>query len=346
MKTILTFLCSLLFLVSTSSWAVYCYKDHNNGETSLTVELPSFTVPSNALPGSKIWESSDANITVYCDSATGWSEVDQTEDLYAWIKLSAKNSADVLNNPYFTFGVTYNGADHEGIDEGINVHQCLDKFEQYYDGIWHDPVCNGTTLQKSVTFPARFRLYVKLKAFPADPDTVYNFGSINVLQFDGEGGANMANQKNLHYTIDGLDHVHFLDCGVDIKIFPESQIVNFGQVNNIDVQSQKAPFTVSTIRDATAACSQQFDVTMSFNTDDLYDTSHVDMGNGLLMQIRDETSGEDLLMNTYYPFATYYPNGGASTVTHNYMAKLTKYPGREIDMGPFSKDLVLKINYE
>ncbi|WP_423061103.1 pilus assembly protein [Citrobacter portucalensis] len=346
MKTILTLLCSLLLLVSTSSWAVYCYKDHNNGETAISVGLPSFTVPSNAVLGSKIWESSDANITVYCDSATGWSQSDQTEELYAWIKLSKKNSSDVLNNPYFTFGVTYGGADHEGIDEGINVHQCLDKFEQYYDGVWHNPVCNGTTLQKSVTFPARFRLYVKLKAFPADPDTVYNFGDINVLQFDGEGGANMANQKNLHYTITGLDHVHFLDCGVDIKIFPESQIVNFGQVNSIDVQSQKAPFTVSTIRDATAACSQQFDVTMSFNTDDLYDTSHVDMGNGLLMQIRDETLGEDILMNTYYPFATYYPEGGASTVTHNYLAKLTKNPARDIQVGPFSKDLVLKINYQ
>ncbi|SQH38548.1 fimbrial protein [Salmonella enterica] len=346
MKTILTFLCSLLFLVSSSAWAVYCYKDQNNGQTAPSVKLPSFTVPSNAVLGSKIWESSDINITVYCDSATGWTKADQTEDIYAWIKLSARNSSDVLDNPYFTFGVTYNGVDHEGIDEGIDTGACLDKFEQYYDGLWYDPVCNGTTLQKNITFPARFRLYVKLKGFPADPDTVYNFGDVNVLQFDGEGGANMANQKNLHYIITGLDHVHFLDCGVDIKIFPESQIVDFGQVNNIDVQSQKASFTISTIRDATAACSQQFDVTMSFHTDDLYDTSHVDIGNGLLMQIRDETLGKDLLMNTYYPFATYYPEGGASTVTHNYMAKLTKNPGREIQVGPFSKDIVLKINYQ
>ncbi|ECD9444235.1 pilus assembly protein, partial [Salmonella enterica subsp. salamae] len=129
-------------------------------------------------------------------------------------------------------------------------------------------------------------------------------------------------------------------------LFPKSQVVNFGQVNSIDVQSQKAAFSVSTIRDATAACSQQFDVTMSFNTDDLYDTSHVDMGNGLLMQIRDETLGSDLLMNTYYPFATYYPNGGTSTVTHNYMAKLTKKTGSNIQVGPFSKDLVRKINYQ
>lgn len=347
MKSIISILGLMLLMCSSSSWAVNCFKDHKNGVVSYTANLPSFTVPSNAVIGSKIWESSDINVIVYCDSATGWSKNSQTEDLFAWIKLTAKNSADVLNNPYFTFGVTYNGSDHEINDEGIDTGACLDKFEQYYDGIWHDPVCNGSTLQKNITFSARFRLYVKLKAFPDDPDTVYNFGSVNVLQFDGQGGANLAaNAKNLRYNIDGLDHVHFLDCGVDIKIFPENQTVNFGQVNNIDVWSQKAPFSVSTIRDATAACSQQFDVTMSFNTDDLYDTWHVDMGNGLLMQIRDETLGEDLLMNTYYPFATYYPDGGSSTVTHNYMAKLSKNPSRGIDVGPFSKDLIIKINYQ
>ncbi|WP_211446427.1 type 1 fimbrial protein [Enterobacter mori] len=347
MKNIVSLSCLLLLLCSFSSWAVDCYQNTKGGPLSYTANLPSFTVPSNAVIGSKIWESSDVNITVYCDNAAGWTKTNQTEDIFAWIKLSAVNNADVLNNPYFTFGVTYNGADHEMIDEGIDTGTCLDKFEQYYDGIWHDPVCNGSTLQKDITFPSRFRLYVKLKAFPTDPDTVYDFGSINVLQFDGEGGANLVkNAKNLRYNIDGLDHVHFLDCSVDIQIFPENQTVDFGQVNNIDVRTQKAPFSVSTIRDATAVCSQQFDVTMSFNTDDLYDTSHVDMGNGLLMQIRDETLGEDLLMNTYYPFATYYPNGGASTVTHNYMARLTKNPNREIDVGPFSKDVVLKINYQ
>lgn len=113
MKTILTFLGAVLLLCSSSAWAINCYKDVVNGQTSFGVELPSFTVPSNAVLGSKIWESSDINVTVYCDGATGWSTSNQTEDIFAWIKLTAKNSADVLNNPLFTFGVTYNGVDHE-----------------------------------------------------------------------------------------------------------------------------------------------------------------------------------------------------------------------------------------
>ncbi|WP_194207231.1 pilus assembly protein [Superficieibacter sp. 1612_C1] len=347
MKKIIMLLCAWLLLASSSAWAVNCYENSKGGRVTIDNKLPSFTVPSNAIIGSKIWESSDINVTVYCDDAAGWTENNQTEDIYAWILLSDKNSSEVLDNPYFTFGVTYNGADHEGINDGIDTGACLDKFKQLYDGIWYNPICNGSTLQKNITFPARFRLYVKLKAIPTDPDAVYNFGTVNVLQFDGEGGANLnKNAKNLKYNITNLDNIHFLDCGVDIKIFPENQIVDFGQVNNVDVWSQKAAFSVSTIRDVTAACSEQFDVTMSFNTDDLYDTRHVDMGNGLLMQIHDETTEEDLLMNTYYAFTTYYPGQEASTVTHNYIARLSKNPGRDIEVGPFSKDLILKINYQ
>lgn len=343
MKTIVMLLCSLLFLASSSTWAVDCYQNQHGGQTAITATLPSFSVPSNAMPGNKIWESSDINIIVYCDHAVDYKTSNQTEELYAWIKLSAKNSSDVLDNPFFTFGVTYNGIDYEDIDGQVPTGACLDKSDTIK---YHEPVCNGVTLQKDVTFPARFRLYVKLKAFPADPDAVYSFGSINVLQFDGEGGANlMSNAHNLRFNIDGLDHVHFLDCGVNIKVFPENQIVDFGTMAMSGNFAAEAPFSISTIRDVNAECTDQFDVTVSFNSDDLYGTAHVDMGNGLLMQIRDETSGEDLLMNTYYPFATYRPTD-ESTVTRNYKAKLTKNPQREIEEGPFSKDLILKFNYE
>ena len=39
--------------------------------------------------------------------------------------------------------------------------------EQYYNGYYYDPVCNGSTLQKNVTFNAHFRVYVKFKSRPA-----------------------------------------------------------------------------------------------------------------------------------------------------------------------------------
>ncbi|ADO46985.1 pilus protein [[Enterobacter] lignolyticus] len=348
MLNFIRLLAVLCVFFHASAFAVDCYQNNKGGATSMTATLPTFTVPANATPGQKIWESPDINVTVYCDNASGWSQSNQTEDIFAWIKLSAFNSDDILNNPYLTFGVTYAGVDHEINGEGIDSHACLDKYEPYYDGIYHNPVCNGSTLQKSITFNARFRLYVKLKTFPP-ADMTWSFGKVNVLQFDGAGGANLIpSAKNLRYYIDGLDNVHFLDCSVDIRIYPDNQIVNFGQVfeNSIPTQPAKAAFSVSTIKDATANCTEQFDVATSFYTDDtLYDNTHLEMGNGLLMRISDQTAGGDIEYNQYQTFTTYIPGQGATTVTHDYIAELTKKPGAALTMGPFSKDLIVKINY-
>ncbi len=86
-------------------------------------------------------------------------------------------------------------------------------------------------------------------------------------RFDGEGGANLAaDNKNLRYIIDGLNNISFLDCSVDVRIFPESQIVNFGQIsaNSIATYRPKAAFSVSTIKDVAADCTEQFDVVTVF----------------------------------------------------------------------------------
>ncbi|EOT8593153.1 pilus assembly protein, partial [Escherichia coli] len=169
MITLFRLLAILCLFFNVSAFAVDCYQNSktSNPINTINVTLPTFKIPENAQPGKKIWESGDVNITVYCDNATGWTRNNPTEDIYAWIKLPAINSTDMLNNPYLTFGVTYNGMDYEGINEGIDTNGCLDKYEQIYSGIYHDPVCNGSTLQKGVTFNAHFRVYVKFKSRPA-----------------------------------------------------------------------------------------------------------------------------------------------------------------------------------
>jgi hypothetical protein len=333
-----------------SAFAVDCYQNSKGGPTTVTSTVPAFSIPNNAIPGQKIWESSDIVVTVYCDHAIGWTKSDTTETMHAWILLSPFNSSDIINNPYFTFGVTYAGVDYETSDQGIDTGACLDKMEELYNGIWHDPVCNGVTLQKDVTFAARFRLYVKLKAFPPDASYNWNFGSVNVLQFDGEGGANIAKgAKNLRYYISGLDNVHFLDCSVKISIYPENQIVNFGQIGDnslLKSRGVKMPFSISTIKDQTADCSEQFDVVTSFyTTDTLYDETHLEMGNGLLMRITDSIAG-DITYNAYQAFTTYKPGQSSAVVTHDYTAELTQKPGSTLTTGPFSKDLIIKVNYQ
>ncbi|WP_368540882.1 pilus assembly protein [Enterobacter soli] len=333
-----------------SAFAVDCYQNGKGGQTSVSATLMPFTVPSNAKLGQKIWESADIVVTVYCDNAAGWTESVTTENIHAWLMLSAFNSDYVLNNPYLTFGVTYAGVDYDMAGQGVDTGACLDKYEQVYDGVWHEPDCNGSTLQKDVTFTARFRLYVKLKAVPPTAGYTWDFGSVNVLQFDGGGGANLSTTaNNLRYYINGLDNIHFLDCGVDLKISPESQIVDFGQIlDNAFSKGQRIrmPFSISTIRDSNAACSEQFDVTTSFYTTDLlYDETHLDMGNGLLMRITDNAAG-DITYNNYLPFAAYQSGDPTAVVTHDYTAELTPKPGSEPIAGPFSRDIIIKVNYQ
>ncbi|WEF29863.1 pilus assembly protein [Klebsiella aerogenes] len=348
MNTLFRLCCLLLALFIAPAWAVECYQNNAGGLTSVTATLPAFTIPNDAQIGKKIWESPDINITVYCQNASGWRIIETTEEVYAWVKLPELNGSDVLNNPYFTFGVTYNGADHEGIREGIPTHTCMDRYSDSSKA-YHAPDCNGTTLQKNITFPARFRLYAKLKAFPPDDKTIYDFGPINVLQFDGQGQVDTSSTHNLRYYIDGLDNIHFLDCSVDIRIDPESQNVDFGQVISTLVATSppRQPFSVSTVKDQAAGCTEQFDVTTSFYTDDtLYDATHLDMGNGLLMRILDTTTHRDVEYNQYAAFATYVPGESTTVVTHDYIAELTKNPTKDIEDGPFSKSLIIKINYQ
>ncbi|EHG6156571.1 pilus assembly protein [Escherichia fergusonii] len=350
MITLFRLLAILCLFFNVSAFAVNCYQNSktDNPINTINVILPTFKIPENAQPGQKIWESGDVNITVYCDNATGWTRSNPTENIYAWIKLPAINSTEMLNNPYLTFGVTYNGIDYEGINEGIDTNACVDKYEQLYNGIYHSPVCNSSTLQKGVTFNAHFRVYVKFKSRPAGDQTV-NFGTVNVLQFDGEGGANMArNAKNLRYAITGLNNISFLDCSVDVRIFPESQIVNFGQIamNSISTFAPKAAFSVSTIRDVAANCTEKFDIATNFFTSDtLYDNTHLEMGNGLLMRITDQKTQEDIEFNQFKFFSAYIPGQSAAIATRNYHAELSQKPGDPLVYGPFQKDLIVKINY-
>ncbi|MCZ8784010.1 pilus assembly protein [Escherichia albertii] len=338
----------LCLFFNISAYAVDCYQNNHGGNTRIIGELAAFRIPENAQPNQKIWESGDINVTVYCDNAPGWTQGNPTEDVYAWIKMPAINSADVLNNPYLTFGVTYNGVDYENSNVGIDTFACLDKYEQLYSGIYHDPVCNGTTLQKNVTFNARFRVYVKFKSRPTT-DRTWNFGDVNVLQFDGEGGANLSSgAQNLRYVITGLNNISFLDYSVDVRISPESQIVNFGQIaaNTIATFPPKAAFSVSTIKDVAADCSEQFDVSTSFyTTDTLYDEKHLEMGNGLLMRITDQKTQEDIIFNQYKLFTTYIPGQGNVMATRDYQAELSQKPGESLNYGPFQKDLIVKVNY-
>lgn len=353
MKKIYFAVIALLSLFSSSAWALDCYKDSKGGANVVNTTLPWFTVPANAPAGQKIWESGDLLVTVYCDNASRdhTKSVQQdpwSENIHAYILDSFHNTDSLItNNPYLAFGVTYNGVDYDIPDIKIDTGACLDKMDDF-DKSYKHAACNGSTIQRNVTFTVRFRLYVKLKTVPKEK-IEFTFPAVTVLAFDGTGGINrLSDAKNLHYNVDGLANIHFLDCSVNIRIYPDNQIVNFGQFTEhaLDAGEIKSPFSISTVKDESAGCSEQFDVTTSFyTTDTLYDDTHLDMENGLLMRLIDKKEG-NVTYNQYLPFATYLPDSTLTTMTHQYTAELTRKPGGVLRMGPFSKDIIVKINYQ
>ncbi|EFR4012639.1 pilus assembly protein [Salmonella enterica] len=352
MKKIISLIALIFSLYAIPSWALDCYQNSHGGASLVTTTLPSFAVPNNVAPGTKIWESDDLNVTVFCDNATHdnsdpngvWKE---NIFMYVLDNFHITNQ-DVINNPYLAFGVRINGVDYDIPDMKLDTGVCIDQRSDMGKDNYPYKQCNGSTLVKSNTFSVRFRLYVKFKAMPPQ-GTTYSLPPITTLAFDGSGGINtLPTARNLHYNIDGLSNIHFLDCGVDIRIYPESQIVNFGMIpeDNFASQPATAPFNVSTIKDATSECTEQFDVTTSFYTDDtLYDSTHLDMDNGLIMRIIDKTAQKDVQFNKYQPFGSYMP-GDASSITHQYIAELTRNPSRQLELGTFSKDLIVKVNYQ
>ncbi|AEN62957.1 putative fimbrial adhesin [Enterobacter soli] len=352
MKLLLIFVTFVIGLFSTSTWAVDCYQNNHGGAALVNTTITPFTVPENTPVGKKVWESGDITVTVYCDNSSydpNNPDHIRHENIYAYILDSFHNTdGSLTNNPYLAFGVTYNGVDYDIPDTNFNTGACVDSHNDE-TGTTNATDCNGSSFVEHVQFSVRFRLYVKLKKLPPQQHEEYTFPPITVLTFDGAGGINtLQGAKNLHYTIDGLTNIDFLDCSVNIKIYPENQTVDFGSVliGAIASQPSRATFSISALKDTEADCTEKFDVTTSFyTTDTLYDDTHLDMGNGLLMRINDQTGNYDIQYNQYQDFATYAP-GTPDTVTHDYIAELTKNPGKDVVEGPFSKDLVIKVNYQ
>lgn len=166
---------------------------------------------------------------VICDSIKFVLQDFWSEYVYVYILDSFYNiDSLMINNFYLVFGVIYNGIDYDIFDIKIDMGVCFDKQDDKW-GDYKEVVCNGVIIQKNIIFSVCFCFYVKLKVILKEQFD-YIFFFVIVLMFDGLGGINMfLKVKNLYYDIIGLLNIYFLDCGVDIWIYFENQIVNFGQ---------------------------------------------------------------------------------------------------------------------
>lgn len=346
----LLFLSLLLFVPLKEALALNCYLGTANGQVEQTKTIAPFSIPSNAQPGQKIWESDDIKIPVYCDRNTASNHAN--EDVYAWV-----NPYLSSEDPYYQLGVTYEGADYDaaGQPTGIDTHQCLDNNSlntytpaQLHDMGWEHYICSGNVndIHTSRYFIARFRLYVKIKTMPPH-GYVSSLGDYILVQFDGKGGVNtLSDAKNLKYHVNGLNNINVLDCGATFSIFPENQEIDFGSFSARDIVNQgtrNRTFTVKTTKVQDAQCSDGFKMDSSFYTDGSLSNNDTALliGNGLKLRILDGI--RPFTFNQYNEYADF--TGSTLQVEQTYTAELSPVAGKAIDSGPFETVVLFKINY-
>ena len=93
------------------------------------------------------------------------------------------------------------------------------------------------------------------------------------------------------------------------------------------------------------AAAQAYNNSVEWHEEANVNVYHLEMGNGLLMNIIDQKTKDSVVFNQYKIFTTYVPGQSSTIATRDYQAELTQQPGESLRFGPFQKDLIVKINY-
>ncbi len=348
-KGLLLVIC-LLFLPLKSALALNCYFGTSGGTVEKSEAIQPFAVPGNAKPGDKIWESDDIKIPVYCDNNTNGNF--ESEHVYAWV-----NPYPGVQDRYYQLGVTYNGVDYDASlgKSRIDTNQCIDSKniniytpEQIIAMGWQNKICSGdpANIHMSRTFLARMRLYVKIREMPPH-DYQSTLSDYIVVQFDGAGSVNEdPTAQNLKYHITGLENIRVLDCSVNFSISPETQVIDFGKFNLLDIRrhTMSKTFSIKTTKSQNDQCTDGFKVSSSFYTEEtlVEEDKALLIGNGLKLRLLDENASP-YTFNNYAEYADF--TSDMLIYEKTYTAELSSIPGTPIEAGPFDTVVLFKINY-
>lgn len=280
------------------------------------IPIGPLAIPSNTPPGTKVWESNDISMTAYCDNVIG-SIIDV---VHFYFNPKSQSIGDGL-----LLGVTYNGQDLEQDQHRANTNST--------------PIKRG----ESVTFPVTFRLYIKVNGLPPAGGYYQGANEFVVFQLDGSFGLNKTpSAKNVKYSLSGLQGIRFLACGSDITVYPESQIINFATIHKKTLTeggSVNLPFAIKATKQG---CLDNFSLQAEFSTaNPLVGDSAIDLQNGAKLTLYND-SQQAIRFNYYDDFAEL---NNTNEVKKDFMATVSAIPGREILLGQFDADVIVKVNY-
>lgn len=305
----------LLAFVSTKSFALDCVEAGTGVVIKPPVPVGQLAIPSDLPAGTVVWQSDPLTVTVYCDNVLG-------------------NIVDVVHM-YFNPTSQKLG---EGLLLGANYQgQQLEQNKQSVS-LGTNPIRKG----QNVTVTVTFTLYVKVTGNVPQSGNYLGDNEFTVFQFDGSRGINSSTgAKNLRYSISGLRGIRFLKCGADIKVYPETQQIDFGQLMITELNQGKEFKKEFQVQAVKRGCLDNFSMNINFETTDTLNGEYaIDLKNGTNLTILDSKS--DPIKFNYFQFFGNLPTGSTS-VTRHYQASIKKTS--TVSTGLFSASTIVRINY-
>lgn len=305
----------LLILISSKSFALDCVEYGTNIVIKPPVPVGQLAIPADTPAGSIIWQSDPLTVTVYCDNVLG--NVSDVVHMY-FNPTSQKLGQGLL------LGANYQGQQLERNEQRVSLGTA--------------PISGKQSVRVTVTFS----LYIKVTGDVPASGNYPGENQFTVFQFDGSGGINKTpGAKNLRYSISGLQGIRFLKCGADIKVYPESQQIDFGQMMITELNQGrefKRDFQIQAVK---RGCLDNFSMNINFETTDPLNGEYaIDLKNGTNLTILDDKTNR--IKFNYFQFFGNLPQGSTS-VTRDYSASIKK--AGTVQTGGFKASTIVRINY-
>ncbi|WP_369308800.1 fimbrial protein [Providencia rettgeri] len=305
----------LFVFMSPKVFALDCVEKGSGVVIKPPVPVGQLAIPADIPPGTVIWQSDPMTVTVFCDNVLG-NKIDVVHMYFN--PTSQKLGTGLL------LGANYQGEQLENNKQRVSLGT---------------PPISG---KQNVTVTVTFTLYIKVTGNVPPSGHYMGDDQFTVFQFDGSGGLNITpGAKNLRYSISGLQGIRFLKCGADIKVFPESQQIDFGQLMVTELNQGKEfkkDFQVQAVK---RGCLDNFSMNVNFETTDSLNGEYaIDLKNGTNLTIQDDKNNN--VRFNYFQFFGNLPQGSTS-VTRDYSATVKKTG--TVKTGGFKASTIVRINY-
>ncbi|EAM2857302.1 fimbrial protein [Salmonella enterica] len=314
----------LLFLVGSGYLTAfpaigepYCRFDGNN---YLSLSVPRMSIPSDTPNGTVLYNSPKIKKTLIC-GFTGYSSIQ-------------RNVSAVTTSDYNLFVSKKNGVRVTVYIDGVP----FDK--QMSENIWVIPPGDNSNVRKDMTIWYDVKVDNSMGSIPVEGTLLSGaFESIYLMPT-----GNYSAQRGI-ISIASPD-ITFVPCVMDVSVTPDT--INFGDIRINELERGiKVQKSFSTLIKKSKGCLITYESPFSLNlyfepTNPILNADgSLNLNNGLGLSLSD-ISGKRIPYNDAWKVENVKLN---SVLKSDFTANLQKISGQDIKTGPFSADVVVRLNY-